>query len=98
MRKLDAEQRRAEKALLFDQLAAGTLELSETVRRLRRITGLTQAEFAARVAGISPRVLAQIERGEGNPRLDTLRKIGRAFGLDIGFVRKPRRTRLPGER
>ena len=31
-------------------------------------------------------VLAQIERGDGNPRLSTLRAIGAAFGLDVGFV------------
>lgn len=90
MRKLSPEARRAAKAQLYDDLAAGLVELPEAVRRMRLITGLTQAEFAARIAGISSSALAQIERGESNPRLDTLNKIGRAFGLVIRFGRATR--------
>lgn len=90
MRILGAEERRAERARLFEELGSSRLELSETVRRLRRVTGLTQREFAARVAGISAPALAKIERGEGNPTLETLQKIGEAFGLEIGFVRRAR--------
>jgi len=87
LRKLSPEQRRQEKRELYDDLAAGKVSVADAVRRMRRITGLTQPEFARRVAGISPGALAQIERGTGNPTLATLQKIGRAFGLSLGFVR-----------
>ncbi|MCB9592535.1 MAG: helix-turn-helix transcriptional regulator [Sandaracinaceae bacterium] len=89
MRILGPEERRAERVRLFEELGSSGLGLGETVRRLRRITGLTQKDFAARIAGISTPALAQIERGEANPTLETLQKIGKAFGLDVGFVRKP---------
>ena len=87
MRKLSAEERQEERRELYEMAPHSALELGETVRRMRRITGLTQAEFAEKVAGISRRALAQIESGEGNPTLETLEKIGRAFGLKMGFVR-----------
>jgi predicted transcriptional regulator len=63
------------------------VEIADAVRRMRAITGLTQSEFARRIAGVSPAALARIEAGAGNPRLDTLTKIGRSFGLAPRFVR-----------
>ena len=55
---------------------------------MRLISGLTQVEYATRFARISPQALAQIEQGRGNPTADTLNKLGRPFGLQIGFVRR----------
>lgn len=95
MRILSPAERRAERVRLFEELGSSKLELAETVRRLRRVTGLTQREFAARIAGISAQALAQIERGEGNPQLETLQKIGKAFGVEVGLVRRPRGTTGP---
>jgi len=85
---LSAEERGREKRALYDDLAAGAVSLADAVRRMRRITGLTRPEFARKVAGISPGALAQIEQGRGNPTLATLNKIGHAFGLELGFVRR----------
>ncbi|HEX6913023.1 MAG TPA: helix-turn-helix transcriptional regulator [Longimicrobium sp.] len=48
------------------------------VNRLRRRAGLTQVELAGRAGMRQPRI-AEIERGEYNPRLDTLAKL--AWGL-----------------
>jgi DNA-binding XRE family transcriptional regulator len=90
MRKLTEEERQAERRALYDAASPSTLELADAVRRMRRITGLTQAEFASRVAGISTGALAQIEAGAGNPTIETLNKIGAAFGLEVAFVRRPR--------
>ncbi len=86
MRKLSKEERDAERARLYEDLGAGRVGLPEAVRRMRAVAGMSQAEYASRVAHISKTVLAQIERGDGNPRLSTLRAIGAAFGLDVGFV------------
>jgi len=40
------------------------------------------------IVGIAPRILAAIERVEGNPTIDTLNKVGRPFGYKVGFVSK----------
>jgi transcriptional regulator with XRE-family HTH domain len=66
------------------------LSLGEAVRRMRKISGLTQKDYAERIVGVSTRILAEIERNEGNPTLETLNKIGRPFGYTVGFV--PRST------
>ncbi|MEZ5447840.1 MAG: helix-turn-helix transcriptional regulator [Thiolinea sp.] len=70
---------------LFEDIAAGRLALPEAVRRMRKIVGMTQPEYA-RLVGIAPRVLMDIERGKANPRLDTLEKLAKPFGLQIGFI------------
>jgi transcriptional regulator with XRE-family HTH domain len=88
MRQLNDEERRVAKRQLYDELEAGTLDLAGAVRRMRLITGLSQSEFARRIAGISPISQARIEAGTGNPTVGTLTKIGRAFGLSLGFVRR----------
>lgn len=90
MKKLTPEQRSAMKAALYADIADGSVTIPELVRRMRHITGLTQADFARKVARISPQALAQIEQGRGNPTVQTLNRIGHTFGLTTGFVRKKR--------
>ncbi len=71
----------------FDDLDAGNLtSLPATLRRMRKAIGLTQIEYA-RLAGVAPRVLIDLERGVGNPTLKTLEKLAKPFGLRVGFVR-----------
>jgi transcriptional regulator with XRE-family HTH domain len=50
------------------------------------MTGLTQAEFAAH-RGVSRRVIEDIERGTGNPTVDSLNSVAKFFGLQVGFVK-----------
>lgn len=69
----------------FLKVAHGELSLQDAVRQMRRISRLTQPEFA-RHRGIALGVLRKIESGEGNPQVDTLNKIGEIFGLEVGFV------------
>ena len=71
---------------LLDGLAEGRIDIPEAVRRMREISGLTQAEFA-RHRGISLPALKRIEAGKANPTMETLNAIGRIFGLKVGFVR-----------
>lgn len=89
MKQLDKDERRALRDQLLEDIEAGHVPLPEAVRRMRAVTGLTQAEFAERVAGISLSALRSIEQGRMNPRLDTLESIGLHFGLTVGFVRRP---------
>ena len=53
---------------------------------MRKISGMSQPVYAERIVGISTRILAEIERDEGNPTVETLNKIGRPFGYSVGFV------------
>jgi transcriptional regulator with XRE-family HTH domain len=56
--------------------------LGEAVRRQRVERGLTLAALAAAV-GISPSALSQIERGQVNPSVMTLRRIAAALGVAV---------------
>ena len=69
-------------------LMAGELSLGEAIRRMRKIVGMNQTDYANKVANVAPRILMAIERGRGNPTLETLNKIGRPFGYKVGFVPK----------
>lgn len=74
---------------IYDQLESGELDFRRAVAALRRSIGLTQAQLAEKM-GIAPRVLIDFERGEGNPTLESLAKIGTPFGLQVTFRRKNR--------
>jgi len=80
------EQTVAAKQDLIKAIENNELSLGEAVRRMRKITGMSQKAYAERIVGVSTRILAEIERNEGNPTLDTLNKIGRPFGYTVGFV------------
>jgi transcriptional regulator with XRE-family HTH domain len=86
-RKLTNQEVTQAKQQLMDDIESGELSLGQAVRRMRLITGKSQKDFAKNIIGISPRVLAEIERGVANPTNDTLNKIGRPFGYTVGFVR-----------
>lgn len=92
MRKIGDEERRAARRALFEDAERGSLRVADAVRRMRLVSGLTQVDFAERIAGISAGALASIESGDGNPTKETLDKIGAAFGLEVGFVRKGERS------
>jgi len=68
----------------YEQISNKKLTLAETVKTMRAIVGMTQPEYA-KFVGIAPRIIIDLERGVGNPTLETLRKIGKPFRLDIVF-------------
>ena len=82
------EQVREQRQLLKQGVETGDLTLGQAVRQMRKIAGMNQKEYAQKIIGLSPRILAQIERDQGNPTLETLNKIGRPFGYKVGFVSK----------
>ncbi len=77
---------------LRDQLTArvpqGQAPVASLVKLMRLITRKSQAEYA-RFCGVAPRVLADVEAGRGNPRVDTLEKLLYPFGYRIGVVTDP---------
>jgi DNA-binding XRE family transcriptional regulator len=77
-----------EKQQLREAIERGEISLGEAVRSMRRISGMNQKAFAQKIVGVSPRVLSEIELGRANPTVETLNKIGRAFGYEVGFRHK----------
>jgi len=71
---------------LYLGLAKGTIGIREATRQMRKILGMTQKEYAMKIADISPRILSEFENGTGNPTLATLEKIAAPFGLKVTFL------------
>lgn len=63
------------------------LSLSEQIKKMRRATNKTQIEFA-KLIGIAPRIIIDLENNKGNPTLSTLNKIGRLFDFEISFTKR----------
>ena len=79
---------------LYLGLAQGDIGIREATRRMRKILGMNQMEFAQKVADISPRILSEFETGSGNPTLATMEKIALPFGLKVTFL-PPESWRMP---
>ena len=70
---------------LYQDAPRGAMTLGDAVKAMRKISGLTQDEFA-RHRGVSLPSLKQIERGIGNPTVETLNKLAAVYGLRVGLV------------
>jgi predicted ATPase/DNA-binding XRE family transcriptional regulator len=86
----------------FESPEPGPVQFGEVLRNHRRAAGLTQEELAER-AGVSPRSISGLERGEGaTPRRDTVAQLVHALGLDgadrAEFQAMVVRRRSPGPR
>lgn len=84
-KRVDPDAERALRAKFYDDIRAGRLSISEAVATMRRISRLTQPEFAKH-RGISLGALKQIEAGTSNPKIDTLNQIAAIFGIEVGFI------------
>lgn len=56
--------------------------LGTKLKEWRKIRRLTQEQLAER-AGLSYKFIGEIERGRGNPTIDTLSNLSQALALDI---------------
>lgn len=74
------------KETLYRNLATGEIGIREATRQMRKILGMTQKDYAQKIADISPRILSEFENGVGNPTLATLEKIASPFGLKVTFL------------
>lgn len=91
---VDGSALRRERIELYEAIDAGTLSLAQAARRMRKLSMLTQAEFA-RHRGVSARVIMEIERGIGNPTVRKLNQIAEIFGLEVRFVRRQQAAQAP---
>ena len=74
------------KEALYRGLAVGDIGIREATRQMRKILGMTQKDYARKIADISPRILSEFETGAGNPTLATLEKLASPFGLKVTFL------------
>ena len=74
------------KEALYEALAIGDIGMREATRQMRKILGMTQKDYAKKIASVSPRILSEFENGAGNPTLSTLEKIASPFGLKVTFL------------
>ena len=65
------------------------MDISAVVAAARERAGLTQQELAER-AGTSQSAVARLEAGQGNPGLDTIRRLVAAAGFDLRLSLVPR--------
>ncbi|MBN2644480.1 MAG: helix-turn-helix transcriptional regulator [Desulfuromonadaceae bacterium] len=72
---------------LFSRIDAGTISIGEATRMMRRTLGMNRRDYAEKILKISHDALQAVETGKGNPTLKTLKRIGKPFGLEVGFVR-----------
>jgi ribosome-binding protein aMBF1 (putative translation factor) len=89
MKRLSIAEQESRRAALRQALREGRLEIGAAVREMRRLTGLSQKDYAEKVARIFPRVLMEIERGHANPTLETLEKLAKPWGWKVGFLPPP---------
>lgn len=83
---IDKEIAKKLRAELYTAIDRGEVSLQDAVKRMRKISRLSQPEFAAHL-GVGAKVVKEIERGVGNPTVASLNRIGRFFGLEVAFVR-----------
>ena len=86
MKNLTQRNTAALKEELYYALACGDIDIREATRKMRKILGMTQKEYAKKIACVSPRILSEFENGSGNPTLATLGKIASPFGLKVTFL------------
>jgi transcriptional regulator with XRE-family HTH domain len=84
-RALDSEQIKELRENLHAAIPQSDVSIGEVIRQMRLITKRSQSEYA-RLCGVAPRALAEIESGNGNPRLSTLQALLRPFACDVGVV------------
>lgn len=84
--------RRLEEEFPTDPAVAAEVDpphfLASNVYRLRKERGLTQEQLAEAVGVRQPRI-AEVERGDANPRLDTLCRLAHALGVPVFALLDP---------
>jgi len=59
-------------------------EITETLKKRRKLLGLTQVQFAE-LSGVSLRAVKAFESGKGNPTFRTLTKLAEALDMELNL-------------
>jgi len=87
-RRAPKEKRIALRDELFARIDRNDIGLVEAIKMMRKVTGRSQVDYA-KLVGVSPRILIELERGIGNPTLRTLLKILTPFSLKLKIHHHP---------
>jgi DNA-binding XRE family transcriptional regulator len=85
--KMDPKTFNEKKRELLERIPKGDMSIGETTRAMRMLLGMTQEEYGTKIVGLNRKVVSAIENDQHNPELETLKKIGKPFGLVVGFLR-----------
>ena len=77
----------AEREELYHRIEAGQVGIREGLRELRRSMALSQRAYA-RMVGVAPRIVIEFESGRGNPTIQTLDRLFKPLGLELGLRRR----------
>ena len=69
---------------LLQSLLYHTMELKEIMKQRREFLSLTQQDLAE-MAEVGVATIKDIERGKGNPALNTIKKILEVLGIEIEY-------------
>ena len=69
---------------LHKSLLCHTMELKDIMKQRREILSLTQQDLAE-MAQVGLATIKDIERGKGNPALNTVKKILEVLGIEIDY-------------
>jgi|TARA_R110000751_G_scaffold62989_1_gene130387 DNA-binding XRE family transcriptional regulator len=83
---LPKQEQRARRLEMDRKACDGELVLPHAVCEIRTACGMTQADFG-RHFGLTRKQVIELESGKSNPTLETLMKVCRPFGFQVGFVR-----------
>jgi XRE family transcriptional regulator, regulator of sulfur utilization len=84
-RKLSREEVESLRKELAQLVPAAHTNIPRLLRTMRLITRKSQGEYA-KLCGVSPRVVTNLEAGKGKPTVETLEKLLRPFGYKVGVV------------
>ena len=59
-------------------------EITETLKKRRKLLGLTQVQFAE-LSGVSLRAVKAFERGKSNPTFKTLTKLAEVMDMELNL-------------
>lgn len=87
------EQAQLRRALMDLLASTPDMPIPRVIREIRKTLRFTLPEYA-KICGVSPRTLQDIERGVSSPTLDTVDKLLRPMGMAVGAVaRRPDQVR-----
>lgn len=84
-RNLSKEEIDALREKLATLIPVSQADIGSLIKTMRLATRRSQTEYA-KLCDVAPRVLADIESGKRNVRVETLEKLLRPFGYRIGIV------------
>jgi DNA-binding transcriptional regulator YiaG len=88
------DQINANRKRLHERAEAGALRYPFAILEIRKTFGMTQVQFAD-LLKMTRRQVAEMERDEGNPTLESLNRVAKIFGFTVGFVPRWERYEEP---